>query len=410
MTLQRLFVDLNAYFASVEQQARPELRGKPIAVVPILSDSTSVIAASYEAKAMGVHGLMNVGEARRQCPALICVIGRHSLYIKYHHRILEAAETVLPIESVHSIDEFSMRLLRDERSRGNAEGLARRIKAAIRERAGDWLKCSIGIAPNRFLAKVASDMQKPDGLVVIEKSDLPHCLHRLRLTDLPGIGRRMNERLAATGIERVEQLTALSAAETERLWGSVVGRWWHHWLRGDDWGEIPTTKRSIGHQHVLPPEQRNPEDARAVCVRLLHKAAARARHMGYWAQRLSVHVKMIHGLSWHVHANFHETNDTLSLTQVFAKLWPQCPVGTPLRVGVTLEDVVAAKSATLPLFEEDQRRQRLASVVDRLNGKLGRDTVYLGSMLGARDSAPTRIAFKSIPDLTLPETSDTEDA
>lgn len=409
MPLRRLFVDLNSYFASVEQQERPELRGKPVAVVPMLSDSTSVIAASYEAKALGVRGLMNVGEAKRACPGLICVTGRHGLYIKYHHRILEAAETVLPIDAIHSIDEFSMRLLREERSRSNAEALARRVKAAIRDRAGEHLTCSIGIAPNRFLAKVASDMQKPDGLVVIEETDLPGCLHRLELTDLPGIGKRMYARLLARGIERVEQLTALSAGDTERLWGSVMGRWWHHWLRGDDWGEIPTTTRSIGHQHVLPPVQRNLADARAVCVRLLHKAAARARHMGYWAQRLSVHVKMIDAPSWHDCMTFHETNDTLSLSQVFGKIWERCPPGRPLRVGVTLENVVAARSATLPLFEEDQRRQRLASVVDRLNSKLGRDTIYLGSMHGARDSAPTRIAFKSIPDLSIPETSDTED-
>lgn len=409
MPLRRIFFDLNAYFASVEQQTRPELRGKPIAVVPLLSDSTSVIAASYEAKARGVRGLMNVGEARRLCPELILISGRHGQYIQFHHRILEAAETVLPIDAVHSIDEFSIRLLRDERDPDRARDFALRIKKAIRERVGECLRCSIGIAPNRFLAKVASDMQKPDGLVVIEEADLPHRLHSLSLTDLPGIGRRMHERLTARGITSVEQLTSLSAAETERLWGSVLGRWWHHWLKGDDWGEIPTTKRSIGHQHVLPPAQRNDADARAVCVRLLHKAAARARSMGYWARRLSVHVKHIGADSWHAHANFHETCDTRSLVQVFAGLWRGRPRGLPLRVGVTLEDVVGKAGATMPLFEEDRRRERLASVVDQLNRKLGRDSVYLGSMHQARDSAPTRIAFKSIPDLSLPETSDTED-
>lgn len=409
MVLRRLFIDLNSYFASVEQQERPELRGKPVAVVPMETDSTSIIAASYEAKALGVKTLMNVGEARRMCPSLRLVKGRHALYVVYHHRVLEAAETVLPVDAVHSVDEFSMKLVREERSRDAAEALARRVKAAIRERAGECLRCSVGIAPNRFLAKVASDMQKPDGLVVIEQHELPQRLHGLELMDLPGIGRRMYARLLSRGIERVDQLTALSAADTERIWGSVVGRWWHHWLRGDDWGEMPTTKRSIGHQHVLPPAERHEAAARAVCVRLLHKAAARARHMGYWARRLSVHVKHLDADSWHDYATFHETNDTLSLVSVFAALWKNRPQAKPLRVGVTLEDVVGRASATMPLFGEDQRRQRLAGVVDRLNQKLGRDTIYLGSMHGAKDSAPTRIAFKNIPDLTLPETRDAED-
>lgn len=408
MTLSRLFVDLNSYFASVEQQENPALRGRPIAVVPVAADTSCCIAASYEAKAFGVRTGTLVREAKRLCPEIVLVHGRHGQYIRYHHEILAAAETVLPVDAVHSVDEFSIRLLGDEREPARAREFARRIKIAIQSRVGECLRSSIGIAPNRFLAKVASDMQKPDGLVVIEQQDLPRCLHRLELTDLPGIGPRMEARLIAQGVASVEQLTALSAGEVESLWGSVVGRWWYHWLRGDDWGEMPTSRRSIGHQHVLEPRLRTDEGSRAVAVRLLHKAAARARSLGYWSRRLTVFVRCLHSPSWSAKAKFHETNDTLSLVQVLGGLWSRRPAGTPFMVGVVLDDLVNRTSATLPLFEEDHRRARLASAMDKINMRQGRDSIYLGVTHDVLDSAPTRIAFNHIPDLALPETS-TED-
>lgn len=407
--LSRLFVDLNSYFASVEQQEHPELRGRPVAVVPVEADTSCCIAASYEAKAFGVRTGTLVREARRLCPGIVLVHGRHGHYIRYHHEILAAAETVLPVDAVHSIDEFSIRLLGEEREPARAVEFARRIKAAIRTRVGECMRSSIGIAPNRFLAKVASDMQKPDGLVVIEPKDLPHCLHRLELIDLPGIGPRMEARLVAKGVTSVERLTAMAEHEVEALWGSVIGRWWYHWLRGDDWGEMPTTRRSIGHQHVLEPRLRTDDGAHAVTVRLLHKAAARARSMGYWARRLVVFVRCLNAPTWNAKAAFHETNDTLSLVQILGRLWARRPEGVPFMVGAVLEDLANRRSATLPLFEEDRRRARLSQAMDRINLRGGRDSIYLGASHAALDSAPTRIAFNHIPDLALPETSHTED-
>lgn len=409
MTLSCLFVDLNSYFASVEQQERPELRGRPVAVVPVETDSTCCIAASYEAKAFGVRTGTIVGEARRMCPELVLVHARHAMYVRYHHELLAAADTVLPVDKVHSIDEFSCRLRGAERSRDAAITLAKRVKQAIATRVGPALRCSIGIAPNAFLAKVASDMQKPDGLVVIEQHELPAAILHLDMIDLPGLGPRMNTRLRARGIHTVADLCALDEADIQQAWGSVVGRYWYHYLRGEQTDSPPTQRRSISHQHVLAPKLRTSEDARAVCIRLVNKAAARARTLGYWARRLSLHVKHIGAPSYKAAAAFHETNDTISLVQVFARLWEGRPPGIPLRVGVALDELMSRASATMPLFQEDQRRAKLAQTMDRINRKLGRHAVYLGVTHDVRSSAPTRIAFNHIPDLSIPETSDTED-
>ncbi len=171
--LQWLFLDLNSYFASVEQELRPELRDRPMAVVPLLADTTCCIAASYEAKQYGVRTGTQVGEAKRLCPGIVLVEARHELYVDYHHRVVEAVESCLPVTSVMSIDEMACRLLGREQPLLAALELAREVKAAVRRKAGATLRCSVGLATNRYLSKVASDMEKPDGLVALT----PDLLH-----------------------------------------------------------------------------------------------------------------------------------------------------------------------------------------------------------------------------------------
>ena len=174
--LNWLFVDLNSYFASVEQQVRPDLRGRPMGVVPMLADTTVLIAASYEAKAFGVRTGTVVADAKRMCPSIELVEARHELYVEYHHKVVEAVESCLPVTAVCSIDEMACRLMGRERPLLAALDLGRRVKARIRESAGEMLRSSVGLATNRFLAKVASDMEKPDGLVALPLDILPEAL------------------------------------------------------------------------------------------------------------------------------------------------------------------------------------------------------------------------------------------
>src|ERR1700728_2372627 len=159
--LRWLFLDLNSYFASVEQELRPELRGRPVAVVPVMADTTCAIAASYEAKAFGVRTGTQIGEAKRMCPGLVLVEARHEVYVDYHNRIVEAVERCVPVAAVMSIDEIAASLMGREQPLIAALDLARRVKESIREHAGATLRCSVGLAPNRYLSKIASDMEKP---------------------------------------------------------------------------------------------------------------------------------------------------------------------------------------------------------------------------------------------------------
>lgn len=396
-----LYLDMNAYFASAEQQLQPALRGKPVAVVPTMTDRTCCIAVSYEARQYGIRTGTNVGQARRQCPGLRLVAGRHEHYVELHHQIADAIETVLPIEKVWSIDEFACRLSPQHRRPEAAMRLAVEVKRAVATRVGPYLRCSVGLAPNRFLAKVAAGMKKPDGLTLITPEDLPDKLYALELSDLPGIGRNMLRRLESFGVVTVRQLCGLPSETMRGVWRGCVGDQWHRWLRGEDLPDQPTKRGSVGHSHVLPPELRTDQGARSVLVRLLHKAAARLRRLGYYAGRMELGV-MHQGddPSWSVMIKLGGVQDTPTLLRALDDAWPKRPrEARPLRTWVTLHHLTPERNVSAALFA-DQRQALVASrAMDAINARLGPTAVYFASMHNSRDEAPLRIAFTNIPDV-----------
>jgi DNA polymerase-4 len=400
MPLRHLFVDMNAYFASVEQHDRPELRGKPVAVVAVMTDRTCCLAASYEAKRFGIKTGTGVREARQMCRGLKIVEARPPLYVWIHGQIVEAVDAVIHVEKVYSIDEMSCRLNPDDRTPERAAELAREVKRSIAHRIGPTLRCSVGIAPNVLLAKVASDIQKPDGLTILEDRELPERMFSLTPRDLPGIGSRMEERLRKAGIHTMEQLYAATVEQLARVWNSrLLGETWWRRIRGEDLPEVPTHRRTVGHSHVLPPEFRSDAGARAVMTRLLHRAAARLRRLDYWTGALSIRLDYLGGGGWHETARFPPVRDTLSLLESFDRLWPAVLDARPLKVSLTLHDLAAAAGMSLPLFPEDRVRSTLADAMDSINERLDTCGICFGGMLGAEHTAPLRIPFAAIPEL-----------
>ena len=399
--LTTLFVDMNSYFASCEQHARPELTGLPIAVAPVATDHTCVIAASYEAKAFGVKTCMPVWEAKKLCPKLRIVLARPELYIKLHHEILAAIDTCIPVKTVCSVDECACELMGAERQPHAAINIARSVKAAIRQRVGPALRCSIGIAPNPYLAKVAADMRKPDGLTVIQQHELPHVLYPLKLDDFSGIGPRMLRRFHQQGITTVEQMYAMTEGGMRSIWGGVVGARMHRLIRGEDVPAPLVKRQSVGHSYVLPPDLRTPEGARGVMYRLLHKAAARMRSMRLWTRRLEVDVEIMRGPAWYARTDVLPCQDTRSLLEAFDAIW-QPPAGTPIRAGITLARCLHDAYVPAPLFECERKRLAVSRVMDRINLRYGLHAIYYGAMHGAKDAAPLRISFTTIPDPSMP--------
>jgi len=420
-----LHIDLNSFFASVEQQLHPEYRGKPTAVTATMADTGTIIAASYEAKAFGIKTGTKVGEARRLCPEIALVNGNHTSYAKYSHEIADAVERVCPVAHTPSIDEMVCQLIGREQEPPRARQIALAIKQAIRDDVGDTLRCSIGLAPNRYLAKIASDMQKPDGLIGLLPSQLPRAIAHLELRDLPGVGSRTEARLKSKGIHTMAQLLSLDRNGMHALWDSVWGDRLYHWLRGGQTGDngAPVSsdlQKSLGHSHVLGPEHRTPDGAWSVAHKLLHKAAMRLRMEHFHTSSLTVtlkfaltreeaarasklkhHTSGIKHSAWAMEARFRPCQDTLTLLDALKGIWRERPNEPehqrPFFVGVTMRNLLPDGEVPKMLFEEPGHRNELSATMDKLNLKFGHSTVHFAGMLPARDSAPTRIAFTQIP-------------
>lgn len=404
MPLRALYIDFNSYFASVEQQLQPRLRGRPIAVLPVMAETTCCIAASYEAKRHGVKTGTLVSDARKLCPDIHFVEARPAVYVELHHRLVEAVESCLHVSRVLSIDEMVCHLTGSDRRRERAFGLAQRIKGAIAARVGSELRSSIGIAPNAFLAKVASDMKKPDGLIVIEDNDLPACLYGLELRDLCGIGKAMEQRLHRGGICTVRELCASSREKLRQAWGSVEGERVHARLRGEEVPDLPSQRGSVSHSHVLPPELRTPQAAFSVLHRLLQKAAMRLRSYGCIAGAMQVKIRFRNGTGWEKQALFDPTNDTLVLLEALQHLWQDFPRKNrvqPLSVAVVLSRLDEQGHQVRSLFDAGRSHDQLNAVIDSINLRYGKQTLYFGGAHTALQAAPMRIAFGHVPDLDI---------
>ncbi len=417
-SLRWLYIDLNSYFASVEQQLQPRLRNRPMVVVPTAgTDSTCAIAASYEAKALGIKTGTMIYEARRLCPALMIVPARHDKYVDFHHQIMAEVDRHIPVTKVYSIDEAACRLIGTEQIRENAIALARRIKQGIIDNVGQCLRSSIGIAPNRFLSKVASNLQKPDGLTVVEGHELPERLLHLSLRDLPGIGRKMEQRLRAAGITSLQAFWNLEPKHARRIWHSVAGERFWYALHGIEVGEPPESKRhTVGHSHVLSPRMRPRHKARIVARRLTIKAVARLRRLGYTASFYNLYVRYdFHGprdlTRWQSHLKLPPAQDNATFLRALNGLWQAMPdsgngnrikqISIALYGLVHENEIMPDMFATLgdPVARTQQKNVRLSKAMDLINGKYGLDTIVIGSLPEPMSNyTGSKIAFTRIPE------------
>lgn len=408
-SLRWLFLDLNSFFASCEQDHNPALRGKPIAVVPMMSDGTCAIAASYEAKAYGIKTGTKIYEAKQMCPNLICVQARHDLYVHYHHKIINEVIKHTPINKICSIDELSSRLPPDKQNRTDVLRIARAIKQGLHDHVGPMIKASIGIAPNAYLAKIATDLQKPDGLVIIDPPYIPAILADLKLTDLPGINVRMKARLNKARIYSPLQFHALNPKQARAVWGSVDGEKLWYRLHGYDLPETETNRSVVGHSRVLDLEHRNPSVARLVLRRLTVKAATRLRRMNLYAARVHIALKTTDGEYGESAIKISPTHDNFIMLTAMDSLWDEIMLTLkPFRlkkVSVTFFDLYETKDITDDLFESLKTKTQkplsaLDHALDTLNQKYGAETVRIG--LSPQTSAGfvgTKIAFNRIPDM-----------
>ena len=413
-----LYIDFDAFFASVEKQLRPELRARPVGVTALDSEYSSFITRCYMAKAAGIKRGMRVHEARASCPDLAVCVARPDIYVKIHNQIIDEIDRHVPVTKVWSIDEMECTLI--GRERRQARALAGRIRAGLARNIGRYITPSIGIAPNQFLAKVAADMDKPNGLTVLRPQDLPGPLLTLALPDLPGISGNMEQRLLRAGIDSVEAFWNISAKQARAIWGNIEGeRMWAQ-LRGYIVVRPETQKRMFGHSRVLTKGWSAPSRALKCLELLTVKAAYRLRRAGYLCAALTLSLRPKIGPRWSGDVRFKHCSDDRALLKhmhgVFARAIAHLGRGADLKsVSVMLTHIAKPQSLSGDLFDHadsqdnhrgaehkaqsSQKWDKVMDAMDGLNKKHGKAIIHVGSRSDLPGGyAGGKIAFGRVPD------------
>lgn len=395
-----LHVDMNAFFAAVEQQSNPALRGKPIVVVGS-AVRTVILTASYEARAYGVKTGMRLFEARRCCPELISVPVSNRLYAHVSAEIMKILADFTPLVQVFSIDEAFLDISGSLGLFGTPQRIAYLIKSRIKTRFG--LTCSVGIAPNKLLAKLASEMQKPDGLTIIPPERVSEILQDLPVGELCGIGRQTSRQLALLGITTCGQLASFPREILRRKFGIVGDQllWMAQGLddspviAAEDEGQV----KSIGHSTTLKEDLSDRSAIAVVLLQLAEMVGRRARRYSLAGRTLTLTVRYADFTTF---TRQQKQSRPLSLSaeiyHAALKILEAIVLEQPVRLlGISLsgwdEEV-----AQLSLFGNSERELRLTAAMDSVNNRLGDFTLTFATLLDKFDKGSHVISPAWRPD------------
>src|SRR5664279_179721 len=389
-----MHIDMNAFFASVEQQANPDLRGKPIAVVGSLG-RTVITTSSYEARAFGVKTGMTVWEGKRACPQLIVVVGDNKKYQYTSTKINEIFRDYTPEVEAFSIDESWLDVTHSLSIFDSAENIAYLLKSRIRHHFG--ITCSIGIAPNKLLAKLASDMQKPDGLTIIVPEDVSRTLERMPIKDLCGIGRKMERHLNMMSIYTCGELGRCDEARLTRKFG-IIGKRLKEMGQGIDhspvmqYGEEDDVK-SVGHSSTLERDIDDPMEIRRFLLQLSEMVGSRARRYGVSGKTVHLYVRYADFFSsWGKQTtlkNYINLSD--EIYKAALGILNTVELEQPVRLlGISLSNL-KHQAEQLQLFEEDRKKLFATQAMDAVNERFGSMAVTYGSLLPGKENAGSHV-------------------
>ncbi len=396
-----LHVDLNSCFASIEQQADPLLRGKPVAVAAYATDRGCIIAPSIEAKRLGIKVGMRVKEGRLLCRELVVLQSDPEKYQFVHRQMRKLLEEYTDRLTPLSIDEFVLDLEGISTGHGGLRGSAHEIKTRIREEVGDWLTVSVGIAPNRFLAKLAAGLYKPDGLDEICVTNYREIYARLRLMDLHGIKQRNCIRLNQRGIYSVMDFYHASAQELQAAFESINGFHWYRRLRGWEPDNVEFDRHSYGNSFAVGDSLSKPEELAPILMKLVEKTGFRMRKAGYRCRGVHVAVVYRSGAHWHqgmsVGAPLFDSRDIYKLA---FHLLCRSPHREPVQVlAESVYGLERAGNRQLSFLDEYDKKQRLVQALDGINSRWGNYTITPARMVGTEHLVPNRVPFGSVKEL-----------
>lgn len=349
-----LHIDLNSCFATIEQQANPLLRGKPIAVAAYTAPSGCILAPSVEAKLMGIKVGMRVKEGKLLCPNLIVLPPDPWKYRSIHLKLKKLLSDYTADLTPKSIDEFVLNLEGFPAFDRGAKLVAGEIKKRIKSEIGDWLTVSIGIAPNRFLAKTAAGLHKPDGLDEINRSNFQTIYMDLALTDLCGIKTKNAARLNNYGIFTVGDFYQASIKTLMAAFASVTGHYWYLRLHGWEIDDVLFGRHSYGNSYALPRQLIKEEEITPILMKLTQKMSQRLRQAGYLAKGVHVSVLFGEGTHWHRGRKSGLTLfETSEIYRQVLKIFRDCPYKKPVsNLAVFCFDLQSADKLQLEMFAQ----------------------------------------------------------
>jgi len=410
-----LFIDMNSFFASCEQQVNYYLRGRPVGVCVYTGRYGAIIALSIEAKKLGLKGIMRLDEAIKICPDLVPVETRPERYREYHVKVMKVlnkySQDVIP----KSIDEAIVDISAYHLLYKDPLELAKKIKEDIKKEAGDWLQCSIGIAPNAFLAKLASNLQKPNGLVQITAENIDDVLKKLTLTDLPGIAKGNAKRLINAGINTPLQLRYTSPDKLKTALHSIIGLYWHYRLNFKEVDQISDHEyKSMQAMRQISKEQRKSLDTlNQLLNSLCMKLEQRMVKQDVYCRNFSIYIKYENGSSWgdklHSEKPLQDGLEILNLLKLRMKKFEkanQCEsiVSKQMTsIAVVVTNFIDSELINLNLFEDTIKTGNLRKTVYDIKNRFGKDKIMKAAEMGDEQILKDVIGFGSIKDFYVGE-------
>lgn len=394
-----MHIDLNSCFATVEQQARPMLRGKPIAIVNRRTDKTSIVTASYEAKAYGVKVGMKLREARALVPGIIGIESDPAKYRYVYHKLLDIMNDYSAHVTMKSIDEGVIDFHDSPTSirEVGLEKIGAEIKQRLKDEIGVWMRCNIGISTNRFLAKTAAGLNKPDGLDVIIADNLRQTLGRLKLTDLTGIASHNAGRLNAVGIYTPLEFLDTDPVSLEKIvFKSIVGGHWYRRLRGWEVDDRQSDVKRVGRQYVLESFNLSQKEIVQRLHHLCESVGSRMRSQRKSARGIYVYVKTFDNNNWHAsfmaEAAFYTDKTIFSLAR---QLFLNAPGGIR-EIGIHCYELSDTEVGQQTIFVDQAMRERqITNTIDDINNRFGERTIHSVDTLGTGIYVRQKVPFGS---------------
>ena len=396
-----MHIDINSCFATIEQQANPQLRGRPVAVAAYTTENGCILAASVEAKRLGIKTGMRVKDGKLIYPKLAVLPPDPWKYRDAHLKLRGLLRTYTDDVVPKSIDEFILNLEGYPAFKRGMHEVAREIKVRIKEEIGDWITVSTGIAPNRFLAKTAAGLHKPDGLDEINKNNFLETYSGLELMDLCGIKQRNAARLGSKGIYTVQDFYHADVRTLKAAFQSINGYYWYLRLHGWEMDDVEFGRRSYGNSYALPKPFYKVEDLAPILYKLVEKTGRRLRKAGYKAGGVHVAVSYRDGGYWHHgHLTGKFLFDSRDIYKEVYRILCKSPYQKPVAIlAESVFDLIDGEIAQTELFDDVSKKERLYDALDFISEKWGEYVITPARMLDTRQYIPDRIAFGGVKEL-----------